>query len=128
MLGGMDQQVIPPLVVIVDDDAAVRSALAIIADLDGYRVETCASGEALLQLDLPPTSACLVIDERLSGLSGLRALGQLRRRGCNLPAVLITSHPSRQLRWTAARAGAPILEKPLLGDGLLNWIRQAAPK
>jgi FixJ family two-component response regulator len=124
----MDQQVVPPLVVIVDDDAAVRTALAITVDLDGYRVETCASGEALLQLDLPATGACLVIDERLAGMSGLRTLGQLRRRGCKLPAVLITSHPSRQLRWTAAGAGAPILEKPLLGDGLLNWIRQAAPK
>lgn len=124
----MDQSLPPPLVVIVDDDAAVRSALAITADLDGYRVQTCASGEALLQLDLPATGACLVIDEQLSGLSGLTALSRLRHRGCSLPAVLITSHPSRQLRWTAARAGTPILEKPLLGDGLIDWIRTAAPK
>lgn len=124
----MVQPVAPPLVVIVDDDAAVRSALSITIDLDGYRVATCASGEALLQMDLPADGACLVIDERLPGLSGLHALGELRQRGCSLPAALITSHPSRQLRWTAARAGAPVLEKPLLGDGLINWIRSAAPK
>ena len=124
----MDQPSTPPLVVIVDDDEAVRTSLAITAELDGYRVETCGSGEALLQLQLPVSRACLVIDERLSGLSGLRVLGQLRRSGCALPAVLITSHPSRQLRWSAARAGAPILEKPLLGDGLIGWIRAVAPK
>ena len=117
-----------PLVVIVDNDAAVRSALAITAELDGYRVQTCPSGEALLLLELPDAGACLVIDERLTGLSGLQTLGELRRRRCALPAVLITSHPSRELRWGAARAGAPVLEKPLLGDGLINWIRSAAPK
>jgi FixJ family two-component response regulator len=119
---------VPPLVVIVDDDGAVLAALAITAELDGYRVQTCASGEGLLQLDLPPAGACLVIDERLGGASGLRTLVQLRARGCELPAVLITSNPSRQLRWNAAQAGAPILEKPLLGDGLIDWIRSAAPK
>jgi len=124
----MEQPVASPLVVIVDDDAAVRSSLAITADLDGYRVETCASGEALLQLELPQSGACLVIDEQLPGLSGLDALGRLRSQGCTLPAVLITSHPSRQLRWKAARAGTAILEKPLLGDGLISWIRATAPK
>jgi len=118
----------PPLVVIVDDDDAVRSALGVTAELDGYRVETCATGELLLLLDLPQTGACLVIDERLPGISGLSALAQLRSRGCRLPAVLITSHPSRQLRLAASRAGAPILEKPLLGDGLKDWIRAAAPR
>jgi FixJ family two-component response regulator len=118
-------QTAPPLVVIADDDEAVCRALQFTVELDGYRVVTCRSAEALLALDLPSREACLVIDERLPDLSGLRALSQLRRRGCRLPAVIITSHPSRQLRSAAAQARAPILEKPLLEDGLIDWIRGA---
>ena len=114
-----------PLVVIADDDQAVRQALQFTVELDGPRVVTCSSGEALLDLELPDEGACLVIDERLPGLSGLRTLSQLRRRGCGLPALLITSHPSRQLRAAAAVARVAILEKPLLEDGLIVWIRDA---
>lgn len=118
----------PPLVVIADDDAAVRRALQLTVELDGFRAMTCASVEALLGLDLPMYAACLVIDERLSGLSGLRALSMLRRRGCRLPAALITSHPSPRLRAAAADARVPILEKPLLEDGLITWIRAAVSR
>ncbi len=114
-----------PLVVIADEDRAVRQALQFTVELDGHRVVTCDSGEALLGLDLPDERACLVIDERLPGLSGLRTLSQLRQRGCGLPAVLITSHPTRQLKAAAALAHVPILEKPLLEDGLITWIRHA---
>lgn len=117
-----------PLVIIVDDDPAVRAALAVTAELDGYRVSTWASGEDLLAKDLPGDRACLVIDERLPGLSGLRTLAQLRHRGCRSPAVLITSHPSRRFIAAAAEARVAVLEKPLLGDGLIGWIRGAAPK
>ena len=121
----MPQSSALPLVVIADDDHAVRRALQFTVELDGYRVVTCPSGEALLDLELPDDRACLVIDERLPGLTGLRTLSQLRRRGCGLPALLITSHPSRQLRAAAAQARVSILEKPLLEDGLITWIRDA---
>lgn len=114
-----------PLVVIAEDDAAVRRALQLTVELEGYGVVTCHSGEDLLDLELPVARACLVIDERLPGLSGLRALSQLRRRGCRLPAALITSNPTAQLRAAAANARVPILEKPLLEDGLITWIRGA---
>ncbi|MGZ3375098.1 MAG: response regulator transcription factor [Phenylobacterium sp.] len=117
-----------PVVIIVDDDPAVRAALAVTAELDGYRVTTCPSGEALLNLDLPSERACLVIDERLPGLSGLRTLHQLRERGCRLPAVMITSHPTRRFISAAAQARLTVLEKPLIEDNLINWIRAAAPK
>lgn len=117
-----------PLVVIVDDDPAVRAALAVTAELDGYNVATCGSAEDLLDMALPQNRTCLVIDERMPGLSGLRALDQLRRRGCLLPVVLITSNPTRGFLAQAEQARVEVLEKPLLGDGLINWIRAAAPK
>jgi FixJ family two-component response regulator len=120
----MDQRPCP-LIVVVDDDAAVRAALEFALELEGFRVRTCDSGEALLLLDLPERDACLVLDERLPGISGLEALAQLRRRGSRLPAVVITSHPGPRLRSAAASAGVPILEKPLMGEGLVNSVRAA---
>jgi FixJ family two-component response regulator len=123
----LDPSATPPLVVIVEDDRAVRVALTARAELDGYRVAACDSAEAALQLTLPPSRACLVVDERLPGLSGLKMLARLRADGCQLPAVIITSQPTPRQRAAAAAADAQILEKPLLGDALEAWIRGAAP-
>lgn len=114
--------------VLVDDDPAVRTALAFSLEMEGYRVATCGDAAGLLTLKLPRTGACLVIDERLPDRSGLEALAELRATGCALPAAMITSHPSQRFRLDAARAGAPVLEKPLIEDGLITWIRAAAPQ
>jgi len=114
-----------PSVFVVDDDAAVRSALAFALDMEGFAVETYDSGEALLLRDPPTGPGCLLLDERLPGVSGLDTLRQLRARHVDLPAILVTSHPNAILREAAARAGAPILEKPLLGEALIAAIRDA---
>ncbi|WP_083770973.1 response regulator [Phenylobacterium zucineum] len=116
---------LPPLIVIVDDDPGLAGGLKFSLEAEGYRVETLETGEALLLRDLPEADCCLVVDERLPGISGLNALAQLRRRGVDLPALLITSNPSPVLRDAAAAAGTPIIEKPLLGDALLQPIADA---
>src|SRR5687768_12779507 len=125
--GVMDLRVDPrrPTVFVVDDDAAVRRALAFALDLEGFEVETFESGEALLLRSPSLAADCLVLDERLPGASGLDTLRQLRTRRVDLPAILITSHPNAALRAAAAGAGAPILEKPLLGDALITAIHEA---
>lgn len=117
----------PPLtVVLVDDDVALRTALSFSLDLDGFRVESCGSGEALLLRDLPRDNACLVLDYNLPGISGLEALVQLRARHVDLPALLMTSNPRPTVRDAAAAAGVTIVEKPLLGEALVGAIRKAA--
>ena len=55
-----------PLVVIVEDDTALAAALRFSLELEGYDVELCSSGEALLTLELPAKGACLVVDQRLT--------------------------------------------------------------
>lgn len=112
-----------PLIIVADDDAALCAALKFSLEAEGFEVETCGSGEALLSRPLPADGACLLVDERLPGLSGLDALAELRRRGVTLPAFVITTHPSKAARTAARALDAPIVEKPLLGDALLDRIR-----
>ncbi len=112
-------------VVLVDDDAALRTALTFMLELDGFKVEAFASGEELLAGALPPPPACLVLDHNLSGMTGLDTLLRLRARGVATPAVLITSHPSLVVRSTAALVDAVIVEKPLLSDALKLEIEAA---
>jgi FixJ family two-component response regulator len=116
-----------PTVVLLDDDAALRMALTFSLEIEGYRVEACATGEELMALDLPPSEACLILDYRLGGMSGLDALQALRQRGVQLPAVLITSNPTPGVRARAARLQAQVVEKPLLGDHLLGHIHRMLP-
>lgn len=115
-----------PLTIVVDDDPAVRGSLAFSLDLDGFDVEAYDSAEALLgrgvSADRP---TCLVLDQNLPGATGLEALQALRDRKVQAPAILITSHPKPAIVAAAAAAGAPIVEKPLLGDTLLREIHRA---
>jgi len=115
----------PSTVVLVDDDAALRTALKFALEIEGFVVETWESGEELLASDLPTDHACLVLDYNLTGINGLTALAELRRRDVQLPALLITSHPRPAVRQAAADMHARIVEKPLLGDALVGEIRDA---
>lgn len=113
------------IVLLVDDDPAVRSALKFSLELDGFTVEAHASGEALAAQERLPTEGCLVLDQNLPGMSGLDLLAVLRARRIDLPAVLITTHPNAALRRRATQSGVAIVEKPLLGEALVHGVRAA---
>jgi two-component system response regulator FixJ len=115
----------PNLVVVVDDDVAVRNSLKFSLEVEGYAVQAYAGADTLLDAAELPRSGCLIIDYNLRGTDGLAAVRELRRRGALMPAILITSHPSAALRARAAAAGVPIIEKPLLGNTLLDTVRHA---
>jgi len=110
------------IVIVVDDDPAVLSALKFALELEGLRIAAYRSGSELLAEPVLPSSGCMVIDYKLPGADGLSLLSDLRERGVTLPAILITSHPTQSLRRRAAAATAPIVEKPLLGDALSNAV------
>lgn len=109
--------------VLVDDDLDVLSALRFAFETEGYEVRTFQRGEDLLAS--PPTEpeTCLVIDERLPGISGLDTVARLRAKGNGVPAVLITTNPTRNVLTRAATAGVDIVEKPLIGDALAATVR-----
>lgn len=114
-----------PVVFLVDDDPAVRGALAFALELEGFTVAAFANGGECLALQAVPEVGCLVVDFNLPDMNGMELIDSLRNRDVRLPAILITSHPSLQLRQSAAAANLPIVEKPLLGEQLLEAIRNS---
>jgi len=115
----------PLTILVVDDDPAVRGALAFSLRVEGFAVRVYADGGALLDDPDLPRRGCLVVDYVMPRLNGLEVVTALRRRGHRLPAILVTSHPSPALRDSAAAAGVRVVEKPLLGDALFQGIRAA---
>ena len=111
-----------PVIVVVDDDPAVLGSLKFSLELEGFCVETYRSGSELLADPAASRSGCLVIDLKLPGMDGLDLLAALRKNNVSTPAILITSHPTAALRRRAAEEDTPIVEKPLLGDALLDAI------
>ena len=112
-----------PLLVLVDDDPAVLASLQFSLELEGFEVEAFDSGESLVAQTQLANPACLVIDYRLPGIDGLALLRVLRERGETCPAVIITSNPTRSVRQRTTDAGAVLIEKPLLNNGLTIAIR-----
>lgn len=114
-----------PTVLIVDDDPDVLGSLRFSLEVEGYRVRTYASGEAILSDTALPLFGCLVVDFHIPGEDGLAVIDRLRARAVEMPAILITSVPPAALLRRAAAAGVLIVEKPLLGAALSDGIRRA---
>ena len=116
---------VPPVVAVIDDDDAVCNSLKFALELEGFRVRTFIAGaEALCAHDIDACQ-CFVIDQKMPGMSGLELIAKLRERNIASPAILIISQPSAALSARAASARVPIVEKPLLGNTLLECIREA---
>jgi FixJ family two-component response regulator len=97
-------------------------------ELEGFAVRAYASGAELLDAGDLADCSCLVVDQRMPGMSGMELIARLRERKVLTPAVLIVSHLNGALRARAAKELVPIVEKPLLGNGLLDRIREACQR
>ena len=114
-----------PVVAVIDDDSAVCNSLKFSLELEGFTVRTYDSGWALLRAGDLDGCDCFVIDQKMPGLSGLETIATLRSRSFLAPAILIISQPSAALSAWAAAANVPIVEKPFLGNALVERIREA---
>ena len=108
---------------VVDDDAAVRSSLEFALGVEGYAVCTYAGAAEMLAADDLMSCDCLIVDQRLPGMSGLDLLAAARRMGVSAPAILITTHPDATLSRMALMAGATIVEKPFMENALMDRLR-----
>jgi len=110
------------VVIVISDDLAVRNSLKFWLEIEGLAVRGYVSGADLLGAGDLARCDCYVVDQKTSAMSGLDLIAQLRDRHFTAPAILIANHPSLLLRQQAEKADVPILEKPLLGNGLLDKI------
>jgi FixJ family two-component response regulator len=115
-----------PLIVIVDDDEPIRDALTSLLRSVGWRAEGFASAEAFLQSGQVHTTACLLLDVRLPGVSGLELQRQLRASHAHLPIIFMTAHGNDAMRAQALHAGAvAFFAKPFDDTALLEAIHTA---
>lgn len=113
-------------VYIVDDDRAVRESLSLILRVAGWAVESYPSAEAFLQGYKDDQPACLLLDVRMPGMSGLELQQHLAGGGVTLPIIFISGHADVPTSVSAMRGGAvDFLEKPFRRDQLLERIREA---
>jgi two-component system, LuxR family, response regulator FixJ len=113
-----------PLVAVVDDDPAVCGSLKFSLELEGFEVRVYRNAVEFLQPGDLSVFDCLVIDQRMPGMSGMELIKQLRNRKIATPAILIISHPNAALSARAKLASVPIVEKPFLGNALVEKIRE----
>ena len=116
-----------PNVFLVDDDASVRRALARLIKSAGHQVQTFASAREFLGTNADiEEAACLVLDVRMPGLTGIDLQRELRTMNRNLPIVFITGHGDIPMSVNAMKAGAvDFLPKPVKDTDLLRAIAQA---
>jgi FixJ family two-component response regulator len=115
-----------PIVFVVDDDQSVREALDSLIRSIGLRVETFASAQDFLRHQRPDAAACLVLDVRLPGLSGLDLQRDLAIAGERMPIIFISGHGDIPMTVRAMKAGAAeFLPKPFRQQDLLDAIWQA---
>ena len=115
------------LVYVVDDDEALRDSLRWLLESTGYRVSAYSTAERFLAAYKPGVAACIVLDVRMPGLSGLELQQELNRRGETLPIIFITGHGDVPMAVNAVKSGAfHFLEKPFKDEQLLALIEQAA--
>jgi FixJ family two-component response regulator len=114
------------MVFVVDDDQSVREGLSSLIRSIGLNVETYASGHEYLRRPQPRSPACLVLDVRMPGLSGLDLQRELADQGREIPIIFITAHGDIPMTVKAMKAGAAeFLSKPFRDQDLLDAICQA---
>jgi FixJ family two-component response regulator len=115
-----------PLISIVDDENFLRNSLENLIRSVGFRVQGFSSAEAFLNSDQVRDTACLILDVRMPGMSGLQLQRQIVAANWRIPIIFITSYADGDARAKALEAGAvDYLDKPFREEDLINAIDAA---
>lgn len=115
-----------PLVYVVDDDEAFRQSLGWMLRAAGYRVHEWPTPERFLLGHEPRAAACLILDIRMPGMTGLELQKELLRREEYAPTIFVTAHGDISMAVRAVKQGAfDFIEKPFNGKALLALIERA---
>lgn len=115
-----------PLVSIVDDDESVREALPDLVKEFGFSVEAFSSAEDFLASDHIGSTACLILDVAMPGMTGPELHRELARRGQPIPTIFITALKDDTVRPRLIERGAvDCLFKPFSDDALQDALNAA---
>ena len=115
-----------PVVFVVDDDQSLCAALKKLFNMVGLRAETFSAAADFLKIALPDVPACLVLDIRLPGLSGLDVQSQLAKTDIKIPIIFMTGYGDIPMTVQAMKAGAvEFLPKPFREQDMLNAVHLA---
>jgi len=115
-----------PIVLVIDDDIAIRESLTSLFQSVGLRVKVFASAPELLQSNLPNAPSCLVLDIRLPRISGLDFQVDLANAGIHIPIIFMTGHGDIPMTVQAMKAGAvDFLTKPLRHQEMIHAVTRA---
>ncbi|MDB6128202.1 MAG: two component response regulator [Verrucomicrobia bacterium] len=114
------------MVYVVDDDRSSRQSLEFLIKASGAKVQAFTSSQEFLAFPRPEVPACLVLDVRMPGLTGLQLQQELSKLGVRIPIIFMTGHGDIPMSVQAMKAGAvEFLTKPFRGDEMLRAIAQA---
>ena len=117
---------IDPIVFVIDDDPSIREAITNLIRSVGMSVQAFGSAKDFMASSRPNAPACLVLDVRMPGLSGLELQRELTDAGISIPIIFITGHGDIPMSVRAMKAGAvEFLTKPFRDQDLLDAIEQA---
>jgi FixJ family two-component response regulator len=115
-----------PLISIVDDDDSLRRSLGNLLRSLGFRVQEFASAQAFIGAQNARETACLILDVRMPGMTGLDLQRHIAASGWRVPIVFITSHADDDARTRAlAAGGVAFLSKPFREKEILDAINAA---
>jgi len=122
-----DMDLLSGTVHLVDDEAAVRDALAFLLASRGLTVHSYASGpEFLRTVDAAPLEGCVLLDVRMEPMSGLIVHDELAARGVRNPVLFLTGHGDIPMAVDALKKGAfDFIEKPYSDNALAERIERA---
>ncbi|MDO9220303.1 MAG: response regulator [Thiobacillus sp.] len=113
-------------VFVVDDDDAMRDALAQLLEAAGLQVEIHANGSDFLAAFGENRPGCVLLDMAMPGMTGLEVQAALKARGWAIPILFLTGHGDIPMAVQAVQAGAAdFLEKPVDGATLLERVQRA---
>jgi FixJ family two-component response regulator len=125
----MDAQHKAQLIAIVDDDESVRNAVQGVLKSVGMKAWTFASAEEFLGSNQRSTTACLITDVQMPGITGLELQATLKTADDRIPIIFISAYGNARTRTQAIGAGAvAFLEKPFDDEVLLESVRTALQK
>lgn len=113
-------------IAVVDDDAAVRDALATVFALEGFKVDTYSNGMSFLAARGQSRPAAVLMDVQMPGKSGIDILRELRTPNHEPPIFIITGHGTISMAVEAIKAGAfDMIEKPFDSQTVVNRVAAA---